>query len=99
MGQLRNKVPSVGTDTPSLFGDQRASECGIYISDHDHDIGVLRQQNVLKTLRKNHITIVAIHNHMEGDNPKAIFLHYWGAGRAENLAKGVKSALDAQVKK
>jgi hypothetical protein len=56
-------------------------------------------QPVLKALRANDINIVAIHNHMEGENPKAIFLHYWGIGPAEKLAKGVKAALDTQTKK
>jgi len=56
-------------------------------------------QPVLKTLRTNGINIVAIHNHMEGENPKAIFLHYWGIGPASDLAKGVKAALDIQAKK
>src|SRR4051812_21990879 len=55
-------------------------------------------QPVLKSLRASGINIVAIHNHMEGENPKAIFLHYWGVGAASDLAKGVKAALDSQGK-
>ena len=55
-------------------------------------------QPVLKSLRANRINIVAIHSHMEGDNPKAIFLHYWGIGPASELANGLKAALDAQAK-
>ncbi|MBI5364894.1 MAG: DUF1259 domain-containing protein [Planctomycetes bacterium] len=51
-------------------------------------------QPVLKALRHAGIDIVAIHSHMEGEAPKALFLHYWGVGRAEDLAHGVKSALD-----
>lgn len=54
-------------------------------------------QPVLKALRANEINVVAIHNHMEGESPKAIFLHYWGIGPAERLAQGVKAALDAQA--
>jgi hypothetical protein len=54
-------------------------------------------QPVLKALRKGNINIVAIHNHMEGENPRIIFLHYWGIGAPADLAKGVKSALDAQA--
>ena len=53
-------------------------------------------QPVLKSLRSSGINVVAIHNHMEGESPKAIFLHYWGVGPAQKLAQGVKSALDAQ---
>lgn len=55
-------------------------------------------QSVLKALRHAGIEIVAIHSHMEGESPKAIFLHYWGVGRAEDLARAVKSALDTQHK-
>ena len=53
-------------------------------------------QPVLKSLRSSGINVVAIHNHMEGESPKAIFLHYWGVGPAQKLAEGVKAALDAQ---
>ena len=55
-------------------------------------------QPVLQSLRKANINVVAIHNHMEGESPRVIFLHYWGVGRAKELAAGVKSALDAQAK-
>lgn len=48
---------------------------------------------VLKSLREHHINIVAIHNHMTGETPRIIFLHFWGHGRAENLAKAMKNAL------
>jgi hypothetical protein len=52
---------------------------------------------VLRALRRAGINIVAIHSHMEGEDPKAIFLHCWGKGRAEELARGVKAALEAQA--
>jgi hypothetical protein len=54
-------------------------------------------QPVLHALRKAGINIVAIHSHLEGENPRVIFLHYWGVGPAGELAKGLKSALDAQA--
>jgi hypothetical protein len=53
-------------------------------------------QPVLKALRKHGINVVAIHNHMEGETPKVIFLHYWGVGPTRDLAKGVRAALDTQ---
>jgi Domain of Unknown Function (DUF1259) len=53
-------------------------------------------QPVLKALRKHDINVVAIHNHMEGEQPRVIFLHYWGIGPTGDLARGVKAALDAQ---
>ena len=55
-------------------------------------------QPVLKALRKAAINIVAIHNHMAGESPQYVFLHYWGKGSAAELARGLKSALDTQGK-
>ncbi|NUM55146.1 MAG: DUF1259 domain-containing protein [Candidatus Hydrogenedentes bacterium] len=51
-------------------------------------------QPVLSSLRKSGINIVAIHNHMESENPRVLFLHYWGRGVAAELAKGLRAALD-----
>jgi hypothetical protein len=51
-------------------------------------------QNVLKTLRKAGINIVAIHQHMVGEEPRIMFLHYWGIAPANDLAKGLRTALD-----
>lgn len=48
---------------------------------------------VLKALRGGGINIVAIHNHMTGDSPRIIFLHFWGHGKAEALARTVQKAL------
>jgi uncharacterized protein DUF1259 len=53
-------------------------------------------QTVLKTLRAANINIVAIHQHMTGENPPMIFLHYYGRGKALALAQGVKSAINTQ---
>lgn len=50
-------------------------------------------QNVLKTLRKARINVVAIHQHMVGEEPRIMFLHYWGIAPANNLAKGLRAAL------
>jgi hypothetical protein len=55
-------------------------------------------QPVLRALRKANIHIVALHNHMVGEEPAFYFLHYWGKGPTQELAHGVKSALDAQKK-
>ena len=55
-------------------------------------------QPVLKALRNADINVVAIHNHMTEESPRTVFLHYWGVGTTEKLAKGVKAALDTQSK-
>jgi hypothetical protein len=62
----------------------------------DGDFSMLESevQPVLKALRGGGINVVAIHNHMTGETPRIMFLHYWGVGRTEDLAKALRSALD-----
>jgi hypothetical protein len=64
----------------------------------DGDFAMLESevQGVLKALRRAGINIVAIHNHMTGEEPQYVFLHYWGKGPALELAKGLRAALDTQ---
>ena len=50
-------------------------------------------QPVLKSLRTSNINVVAIHNHMTHEQPRMVFLHYWGRGKAVDLAGAVKRAL------
>jgi hypothetical protein len=54
-------------------------------------------QGVLKALRRGAINVVAIHNHMIGEQPQIVFLHYWGRGRASDLAATLKAARAAQA--
>ena len=49
---------------------------------------------VIKALVENGIEVVAVHNHMVHEQPRIFFLHYWGVGNAEHLAKGLKAAID-----
>ena len=50
-------------------------------------------QGVLKSLRKSGINVVAIHHHMAMEEPRYIFLHYWGRGPALRLAQALHGAL------
>src|SRR5205085_9370530 len=61
----------------------------------DGDFAMLESelQGVLKARRKAGINIVAIHQHMTGETPRMLFMHYWGFGRTEDLARGLKNAL------
>lgn len=61
----------------------------------DGDFAVLETelQPVLRSLRKDGINIVAIHHHMSKEEPRILFLHYWGRGTAHQLATAVKNAL------
>jgi len=64
----------------------------------DGDFAMLETelQAVLKALRGAGINVVAIHQHMTGETPRIMFLHYWGIGPTQTLAKGLKAALDTQ---
>ena len=64
----------------------------------DGDFAMLESelQSVLKSMRKGGINIVAIHHHMSEEKPKVLFLHYWGRGKAEDLARTLRATLDAQ---
>lgn len=64
----------------------------------DGDFAVLEDelQPVLKSLRAEGIYIVAIHHHMTHEQPRFLFLHYWGKGKAESLAQSLKKTIDAQ---
>ena len=53
-------------------------------------------QGVVKALRENRINVVALHNHMMEETPRIMFLHFWALGKLDDLARGVKEALDTQ---
>jgi uncharacterized protein DUF1259 len=64
----------------------------------DGDFSMLEPelQGVLHALRSANIDVVAIHQHMTGEQPRVMFLHYWGIGPTESLARGLRAALDTQ---
>ncbi len=60
------------------------------IVDGDFAVTEDELQPVLKSLLKNKINIVAIHQHMTREEPRIMFFHYWGRGSAKDLAQAVK---------
>src|SRR5262249_34956044 len=62
--------------------------------DGDFIMTAAEVQTVLKALRKANIHIVALHNHMIGEQPAFYFTHFWGKGPAKELSQGVRAALD-----
>src|SRR5437588_1787554 len=50
-------------------------------------------QPVMRSLLKDKINIVAIHQHMTHEEPRIMFFHYWGRGPAKDLAQAVKGGL------
>lgn len=84
----------MGVNTWAAFAgtDEMASVDGDFAMTEDE------LQGVLKSLRKSGIHIVAIHSHMTHEEPQYIFLHYWGKGPAQELARAVRAAMDTQKK-
>src|SRR5207253_7201338 len=66
--------------------------------DGDFIMTAAEVQPVLRALRKSGVHIVALHNHMIGEEPAFYFTHFWGKGTPQELATAVKSALDAPKK-
>jgi hypothetical protein len=60
------------------------------IVDGDFAVTEDELQPVLKSLLKEKIKIVAIHQHMTHEEPRIMFFHYWGRGTAKDLAQAVK---------
>ncbi len=87
MGATINARMGLNSWAAIVGSDDRAAIAG--------DIAMKEEevQAVLKALRNNGLDVVAIHHHMTGARPMIIFLHYWGTGPADNLAKGFAAAL------
>jgi uncharacterized protein DUF1259 len=85
---------AMGVNTWAAFAG--SDEQGVV--DGDFAMYEAEVQGVLKALRHAGIQIVAIHNHMIGETPRVVFLHFWGIGSTRTLAAGIKSALDTQGK-
>jgi hypothetical protein len=82
----------MGVNTWAAFAgsDQQA------VVDGDFAMHESELQTVLKSMRASGINIVAIHQHMTQETPRIMFLHYWGKGKAVDLARAVKKAVDTQ---
>jgi hypothetical protein len=81
---------AMGVNTWAAFAgsDERA------VVDGDFAMTESELQGVLKALRHHGIDVVAIHQHMTHEEPRILFLHYWGIGRTDDLARGLRAALD-----
>jgi hypothetical protein len=67
------------------------------VVDGDFAMAEPELQPVLKAMRHENINVVAIHQHMTGEEPRILFLHYWATGKSTDLARSLRFALDAQA--
>jgi hypothetical protein len=77
---------SMGVNTWAAFAGSDDNA----VVDGDFAVTEDELQPVLKSLRKEKINIVAIHQHMTHEEPRIMFFHYWGRGTAKDLAQAVK---------
>jgi hypothetical protein len=62
------------------------------VVDGDFAVTENELQPTARSLLKEKINIVAIHQHMTHEQPRMMFFHYWGRGRAKDLAQAIKGA-------
>lgn len=84
---------SMGLTTWAAFSGSDA----LAAIDGDFIMSADEVQPVLRALREAGLHVVALHNHMMGEQPGFYFTHFWGKGPAVELARGFRSALDAQA--
>jgi hypothetical protein len=49
----------------------------------------------VRALQGGGLDVLAVHNHLIGESPQVIYVHFGGHGPAEQVAKALRSALDA----
>lgn len=83
---------SMGLTTWMAFSgnDELAVVDGDFIMEGDE------VQRVLRALRRAGIHVVALHNHMIGEDPAYYFAHFWGKGNPVDLSRGLRAALVVQ---
>jgi hypothetical protein len=87
----REVPPSMGTSTAINFqptGNGRAAITGDFVL-RDREVNP-----VIRALQAHGIRPTAIHSHMLFDEPRLLFMHFWGQDDAVALAKGLRAALD-----
>jgi hypothetical protein len=50
---------------------------------------------VVRALQAGGLDVLAIHNHLIGESPQVLYVHFGGHGPSEQVAKALRSALDA----
>ena len=92
------QVVAMGAEMTAAIGlNSWASFAGKHDAAHiAGDIAMLEGEmnNVVRALRANNLEVVALHHHMLGEQPRTVFLHYYGRGLAVALATGFRAALD-----
>jgi hypothetical protein len=97
IGRTDLSISAMNTEMTAAIGlNSWAAFAGSMSNTHiAGDIALLETEvaPVTRVLRQNNLEIVALHHHLIGEDPRIIFLHYYGKGEAATLATGFKAAL------
>src|SRR5260370_12685346 len=94
---LKVTVDGIATPTPFGFGGWLAMSKGTGGNDVMMGDLVLLEDEVnpvMSELLSNGLEVTALHNHFFFENPRLFYMHVHGHGKAINLARMVKPALD-----
>lgn len=94
----KEKITEEGTEIPPFMGTGIAvnfepAQSGAATSG-DFVLTANEVNPVIKALTENNIQVTAVHNHMLTETPRLFFLHFWGVGTPDGLARGIRAALD-----
>ena len=96
-GDLKVTIDGIATPTPFGFGGWLAMSKGTGGNDVMMGDLVLLEDEVnpvMSELLSNGLEVTALHNHFFFENPRLFYMHVHGHGKATDLARMVKPALD-----
>jgi hypothetical protein len=69
------------------------SKGGAVVAMGDLALRELEVDSVVRELKVYGVAVTAIHNHLLGESPRIIYVHFMGSGPAADVAAGIKAAL------
>src|ERR1700752_4292938 len=94
---LKVTIDGIATPTPFGFGGWLALTKGLGGNDVMMGDLVLQEDEVnpvMSALLDNGLEVTAVHNHFFFENPRIFYMHVHGHGKAADLAKMAKPAVD-----
>lgn len=84
--------PTMGTGTAINFQPLSDGRAVVY---GDFALTGGEVGSVISILRRAGIEVMALHNHMLGDQPRLFYMHFWGEDDAVTLAGALRAALES----
>jgi hypothetical protein len=69
------------------------AETGKVAATGDFVLTAAEVNSVITALEQHDLSITALHSHMLTEQPRLLFMHFWGVGRPDAIAAGIKAAL------